>query len=155
MVDMVKKIHKKGAEHLNLAEKIEGAAVVQAVGQFKKQVAFGAIGGVVGAAVGQAVKGKAKETEAGSMADSFPNAKQAILAISNQRWILFEQSLMSGGPKGILAEWPLDQIVAIELEKGKLTSKVNVVFSDGSIAQVESVKGAKPKSLAEAAAARR
>ncbi len=104
MVDMVKKIHKKGAEHLNLAEKIQAAAVVQAVGQFKKQVAFGAVGGLVGAAIGQAIGGKADGAEAGSMADSFPSAKQAILAISDQRWILFEQSVMSGGPKGVLAE---------------------------------------------------
>ncbi len=155
MVDMVKKVHKKGAEFLNAAEKIEGAAVVQAVGQFKKQVAFGAVGGLVGAAIGQAVKGSAEKAESGSLADSFPNAKQAILAISNQRWILFEQSVMSGGPKGVLAEWPLDQIVRIDLEKGKLTSKVNIIFSDESIAQVEAVKGAKPEALAEVAAARR
>lgn len=155
MVDMVKKVHKKGAEFLNTAEKIEAAAVVQAVGQFKKQVAFGAVGGLVGAAIGQAVKRNADEAETGSMADTFPNAKQAILAISNQRWILFEQSVMSGGPKGVLAEWPLEHIVRIDLEKGKLTSKVNVVFSDESVAQVESVKGAKPGALVEAASARR
>lgn len=49
------------------AEKIEAAAVVQTVGQSKKQVA-----------------------------PQLLNAKQAILAISNQRWILFEQGLMSG-----------------------------------------------------------
>ncbi len=151
MVDMAKKIHKKGSEFLNPGEKIIAASTVQAVGQFKKQVAFGAIGGVVGMAVGSAMAGKAEETEAGSLADSFPQHKQAILALSDQRWIVFEQSLMSGGPKALSAEWSHDQITGIELEAGKLTSKVNVVFADGSIAQVEAVKAAKPDQLADAA----
>ena len=48
------------------------------------------------------------------------------------------------------AQWPHDQITAIEVEMGKLTSKVGVVFVDGSTAQVEAVKGAKPEQLSEA-----
>ncbi len=151
MVDMAKKIHKKGADLLEPGEKILAAATITPVGQFKKTVAFGAVGGLAGAAIGNAIKGKAEEAEAGTMADSFPGAKQAILALSNQRWIVFEQGAMSGGPKSISATWPHDQIRGIDIEKGKLTSKVNLAFADGSVAQVEAVKAAKPDKLAEAA----
>ena len=151
MIDMAKKIHKKGAEFLDPGEKILAAAVIGAVGQFKKSVAFGVVGGFAGAAVSKAIKGEAEQAENGSMADSFPRHRQAILALSDQRWLLFEQGAISGGPKALSAQWPHDQITAIEVEKGKLTSKVGVVFVDGSTAQVEAVKGAKPESLSEAA----
>ncbi len=150
MVDMAKKIHKKGAEFLAPGEKVIAASTIAAVGQFKKSVAFGAVGGLAGAAIGSAIKGKADEAEGGSMADDFPDHRQAILALSNQRWLLFEQGAMSGAPKALSAEWPHDQIKAIEIEKGKLTSKVSVVFADGSTAQAEAIKAAKPEQLAEA-----
>jgi len=102
VVDMVKKVHKKGAQFLQPEEQVLGATVVNGVGQFKKSVAFGAIGGVVGMAVGQAMKGKSEAPDEGTMAESLPVTKQAILAVSNQRWILFEQSAMSGAPKGVV-----------------------------------------------------
>jgi hypothetical protein len=151
MVDMVKKIHKKGAELLLPGEEVLGACVVSPVGQFKKSVAFGVIGGGVGAAVGSAIKGKPDAPDEGSMAGLFPITKQAILAVTTQRWVLFEQGLASGGPKGIDAEWRHEQIRGLELENGKLISKVNVTFDDGSVAQVEAVKAAKPDRLVAAA----
>lgn len=152
MVDMVKKIHKKSANLLNPDEEVLGATVISPVGQFKKTVAFGAVGGLVGAAVGQAIGGKAEAPAGGTMAEAFPAAKQAIFARSNQRWVLFEQSLMSGAAKDVLAQWPLDQIQGLQLEKGKLTSRIDIQFSDGSVAQVEAVKGARPDRFVEAAA---
>ncbi len=152
MVDMVKKIHSKGAELLNPGEQILGACPVGAVGQFKKSVAFGAVGGLVGAAVGSAIKGKVDEATPGSMAESFTVTRQAILAVSNQRWILFEQGAMSGSPKSVSGEWPHDAIEKLEIETGKLTCKVNVCFADGSVAQIEAIKAGKPEKLAEAAA---
>ena len=154
MVDMVKKLHKKNADLLHPGEQVLGAAVVSKVGQFKKNVAFGAIGGLVGAAVGNAIGGKSESAEADTMAESFPEIRQAILALTDQRWILFEQSLMSGAAKSVLTEWPLDAISGLSMEKAKLNHRIDVVFADGSIAQVESVKAAKPGALVEAAAAR-
>ncbi|MCB0996420.1 MAG: hypothetical protein KDB21_15090 [Acidimicrobiales bacterium] len=152
MVDMVKKVHKKGSEFLRPGEQLLAACVVSTVGQFKKTVAFGAVGGVVGAAVGSAIAGKAPAAEAGSMADSFPLRKQSILGLSAQRWVLFEQSAMSGAPKGVLGEWGHDQITGIDVEPGKLTSRINLHFADGSTATLEAVKAAKPDTLVGAAA---
>ena len=155
MVDMVKKIHKKSADLLEPGEELSGACVIMGVGQFKKNVAFGAVGGLVGAAVGQAISGKADEVAAGSMADGFPNTKQAILALSNQRWVVFEQSAMSGAAKSVAASWALEDITSLTAEKGRLTYRIAITFADGSVAQVESVKRAKPGALADAAAKRR
>ncbi len=151
MADMVKRIQKKGAEYLQPGEQIRGACVVMSVGQFKKTVAFGAIGGAVGAAIGASGRNK-QEAPAGSMAELFPAVRQSILAVSDQRWILFDQGSMTGGIKGISAEWPREQIHAIELEKRKMTSLLSLRFSDGSTAQLEAVKGSKPQRLVEAAA---
>lgn len=154
MVDMAKKLHKKNADLLHLGEQVLGAAVVSKVGQFKKNVAFGAIGGLVGAAVAGSTGRKAAEIEAGTMAESFPEIRQAILALTDQRWILFEQSLMSGAAKSVITEWPLDAISGLSMEKAKLNHRIDVVFADGSVVQVESVKAAKPGALVEVAAAR-
>ncbi len=150
MADMVKRIHKKGAEFLNPGEQVLAASVVMPVGGFKKTVAFGAVGGVVGAAVG--AFGDGDNPEPDTMAESFATNKQAILALSNQRWILFEQGSMSGAVKGVSGEWSHADISSIEIEKGKLLHKVNVSFSDGSVAKVEAVKASKPEKLVEAAA---
>ncbi|MCP3934539.1 MAG: hypothetical protein GY708_04110 [Actinomycetia bacterium] len=153
MVDMVKKIHKKSQDLLLPGEQILAASAVQAVGQFKKQVAFGAVGGLVGAAVGTAMANRERGdgAEADTMADNFPELKQGILAVSDQRWIMFTAG-MSGAPKSVTAQWRHDQISSLSLDKGKLTSKVNITFTDGSVAQVEAVKAAKPAALVEAAA---
>ena len=51
------------------------------------------------------------------MAESFAVTKQAILAVSNQRWILFEQSAISGAPKSVSAECTHDAIRASKPER--------------------------------------
>ena len=147
MVDMAKKIQKKSPELLNPDEQVLGACVVLPVGQFKKNVAFTAVGGAVGAAIGQAVGGKATPSAEGSLADTLKVTRQAILAITNQRWVLFEQGLMSGGAKSVQGQWPHDHIDRLEFEKSRLTSRIDVVFADGSVAQLEAVKGARPERL--------
>ena len=109
-------------------------------------------GGVVGAAVGNAIGGKSESPTPDSLAQGFPDIRQAILALSDRRWILFEQSAMSGAAKAITAQWPLDVIDGLDMEKGKLTSKLTLRFVDGSFVQLEAVRAAKPDRLVEAAA---
>ncbi len=152
MVDMVKKIHKKSAELLNPGEEILGACVVSSVGQLKKSVAFGAVGGLVGAAVGAAIKGSGAEAAPGSQADSFPLTRQSILAVSAQRWILFEQGGLSGSAKSVAGEWTHQEVLGLDIEPGKLTSHLRLGFADGSVAEMEAVKAAKPDALVAAAA---
>jgi hypothetical protein len=149
---MVKKLHKKSSGLLNPGETILGACAIMPVGQFKKTVAFGAVGGLVGAAVGQAIAGKPSPVAADSMAHEFPALRQAILAVSDQRWVVFQQSAMSGAAKSVAAQWPLEAITGVEITEGKLTSKIDVCFADGSVAHAEAVRAAKPASLVDAAA---
>jgi hypothetical protein len=152
MVDMAKKILKKSPELLNPDEDVLGACVVLPVGQFKKNVAFGAVGGAVGATIGQRVSGKAVPSPERTMAETLRVSRQSILAVTNQRWVLFEQGLMNVGAKSVQAQWTHQQIDRLDFEKSRLTSRIDVVFADGSIAQLEAVKGARPERLVEAVA---
>lgn len=152
MVNMVKKVQKKGADLLLDGEEVRAASLVTVVGGLKKQAAFGAAGGLVGTAIGVAMGDTADEVAEGTLASTFPLTKPSILAITNQRWVLFEQGAVSGGPKSVLGQWGLDQITGIAIEAGRIMCKIDITFVDGSVAQAEAVKAAKPQKLSEAMA---
>lgn len=151
MVDMVKKVNKKGAEMLLPGETVLAACPMQPVGSFGKQVSMGAVGGLAGAAIGSRMGRSVAVADEGTIADSFP-AGNVILAVTDQRVIAFEQSAMSGGPKAIGAEWRRDQISGLTLEKKKMTMRAELTFADGSVASGEIIRAAKPEKLAEALA---
>ncbi|MDG2111967.1 MAG: hypothetical protein P8N02_05070, partial [Actinomycetota bacterium] len=48
-------------------------------------------------------------------------------------------------PKEILGEWSHDQVGTLELEKQKLTHRGSLRFADGSVADGEIVRAAKPE----------
>ena len=150
MVDIAKKVNKK-SELLEQGENALAATTLMKKGQFKKSVAVGAIGGVVGHLAAARMNKGDQDVAGGSMADGFPQMAQSILALTNQRWILFEQSAMSGGPKEIVGTWPHDAIVSVEVEKGKLMSKLTLTFSDGSAVGLEAPKANKPAKLVDEA----
>ena len=87
------------------------------------------------------------------MADAFPQMTQSIFGLTNQRWILFEQSAMSGGPKEIVSTWDHDAIASVSVEKGKLMAKPTIAFHDGSTVELEAPKANKPGELVEEAEA--
>jgi|GEM_PF-1856271 len=151
MVDMAKKVNKKGAEYLNAGETVVAATVIMKPGQFKKNVAFSAIGGVAGAVIANRAGTSDEDASDDTLAASFPLLKQSILAISNQRWIVFEQSPMSGGPKSVSATWTHDQITGLKSETGKVTGSMELTFSDESSIAVEVLKASKPAAFIEAA----
>ena len=150
MVDIAKKVNKK-SELLQQGEIALAASTLMKKGQFKKSVAAGAIGGVVGHLAAQRMNAGDQDVLDDSMADAFPQLPQSILALTDQRWILFEQSVMSGGPKAIVTSWTHEEIHGVDLEKGKLMSKLTVTFADGSAVTLESPKANKPERLVEAA----
>lgn len=150
MVDIAKKVNKK-SELLERGERALAATTLMKKGQFNKSVAAGAIGGVVGHLAAARMNKGDHDVAGGSMADEFPQMAQSILALTDQRWILFEQSVMSGGPKEIVGAWPHDAIVSIEVEKGKLMSKLTLTFSDGSTVGLEAPKANKPAKLVDEA----
>ncbi len=152
MVDVAKKVRKQGGGFLHPGEEVVAATVVNPVGSFKKNVAFGAVGGLVGAAVGSAISKKQDTPEAGTAAGSFPLDKNRLLALTDQRWLLFELGTMSGKIKDLVGEWPHGHIASLSGEKGRMTTVITLEFADGSTAKVEAVKGVKPEVLIEASA---
>lgn len=150
MVDIAKKVNKK-SELLEAGESCVAATGILKAGQFNKSVAVGAIGGIVGHAVAAAINRGEETVEQGTMADRFPRLNQAILALTTSRWVVFEQSAMSGGPKAVHTALSHDDIASIEMEKGKLMNRLTLTFRDGSDVTMEAPKANKPQQLIDAA----
>lgn len=151
MVDIAKKVNKK-PELLERGESCVAATGILRAGQFNKSVAAGAIGGIVGHAVAAAMNRGEETTDEGTMADDFPRLHQAIFALTDRRWIVFEQSAMSGGPKSIDTVLAHDDITSLELENGKLMGRLTLTFRDGSDVTMEVPKANKPQKLIDASA---
>ena len=150
MVDIAKKVNKK-SELLEPGESCVAATGILRAGQFNKSVAAGAIGGIVGQAVAAAMNRGEEDAEAGTMAEAFPRLQQAIFALTDRRWIVFEQSAMSGGPKAIHAVLDHGDITGLEMENGKLMGRLTLTFRDGSDVTMEVPKANKPQKLIDAA----
>ena len=148
MVDIAKKVNKKH-ELLQQGETALAATTLMKKGQFKKSVTAGAIGGVVGHLAAQRMNNGDEPVADGSMAGGFPQLPQSILALTNRRWILFEQSAMSGGPKGIVSTWDHGAIASVGVEAGKLMSTLTLSFTDGSAVELETPKANKPARLVD------
>lgn len=148
MVDMVKKVVKAdGKRHLlDDGEEVLAAGAVSAVGEFVKAIAYGAVAKINA----HHTADRAAEPAAGTLASSWPSLKHGILVVTDQRLVLCEQSLRTFGPKSVHASWSRNVIRGIALHDGSASTIVNVVFVDGSVAQMESLVTAKPHLLVEA-----
>jgi hypothetical protein len=128
-----------------------GETVVAAVRTMPRGTTLGTgIGGLVGSAVAerQASKAQAAAGE-GSSAAAWPTGNSAV-GLTEQRLVLFNYTAM-GKPKDLVAEFPLDQLQAVELEKKKVTANaLTFRFVDGSAVQVECAKLEKTADFVEA-----
>ena len=99
-----------------------------------------AVGGLVGQAIAHRQASKAQEASGdGSIAATWPTGNAAV-GLTEQRVLVFNYTAM-GRPKDLVAEFPLDQLLAIELEKKKVTANaLHVRFADGSAVQLECAK---------------
>lgn len=152
MIDFGKKITKSCKDDLEAGETVLAGTFVQQPGAIRRQVAFGAIGGAVGAVVGEAMANKrVSETtpEGEGMMVDIPKGK-AVLGVTDRRLLVFGHSAMSGKPKGLNAAFPLDQVSSITEDVGKLTGKLVINFTDGSAIDFDVVKTAKPGPFVEA-----
>jgi len=149
MPDFVKLIHKHRSEDLHPGEEVAAAVFVQPTGAFGASVAFG-MAGALGKAAADARRKKGEaEADPDSMAARVPGGR-LVLAISPQRFMVFEHGAMSGRPKELAAEFGWDQVAGIELGEGKLKQQMTVRFADGSEAVFEAMKMAKPQPFVEA-----
>lgn len=152
MIDFVKKIHKHCASDLHPGEEILAATFGQPPGAIRRQVAFGAIGGAVGAIAGEAMANKrVKESQqqTGEGTTLQIPAGKAVFGLSAHRLLVFGHSALSGRPKGLNASIPLDQIRSIDVDQGKLAGKMLISFADGTSIDFDVVKTAGPGPFAD------
>ncbi|MEM7139553.1 MAG: hypothetical protein AAF548_00885 [Actinomycetota bacterium] len=153
MIDFAKKIRKSCAEHLHPGEEVLAGTFVQPAGAFRRQVAMGAVGGIVGAVAGEAMAKKRQEssesTPGEGMTVDIPEGK-AVLGLTPQRLLVFGHSTLSGKPKGLNAAIPIDQVKSITHESGKLMGKLVVTFQDDTAVDFDVQKTVKPGPFVDA-----
>ena len=151
-IDFVKKIHKHCADDLQPGEQVLATTFGQPPGAIRRQVAWGAIGGAVGAIAGEALANKriqdSDQTPGEGMTVDIPAGK-AVLGLSAHRMLVFGHSALSGRPKGLNASIPLEQIQSISVEQGKLAGKMLITFADGTSVDFDVVKTSGPGPFAE------
>ena len=143
------KLQKRAAELLNPGEQLIAAVRTQPRG-----TNLGAAGGIIGtiASDRQAKKALAGATE-GSNAGTWPTGNCAV-GLTNQRLLLFNYTAF-GKPKDLVAEFPLEQVASVDLEKKKVTANaLRFAFTDGSSVEVERAKLEKTQDFVAAFAAR-
>ncbi len=152
MIDFTKKIHKHCADDLEPGEEVLASTFGQPPGAIRRQVAFGAIGGAVGAVAGDALANKrikdSDQRDGEGITMDIPKGK-AVLGLTSQRLLVFGHSAMSGRPKGLNAAIPLDQIQSINVDQGKMAGKMLITFADGSSVDFDIVKTAGPRPFAD------
>ena len=153
MIDFTKKIHKHCADDLEPGEEIVASTFGQPPGAIRRQVAFGAVGGAIGAVAGEALANKriqdSDQTPGEGMTVAIPAGK-AVLALSAQRLLVFGHSALSGRPKGLNASIPLEHIASIEVDQGKLAGKMLITFVDETSVDFDIVKTSGPGPFADA-----
>ena len=85
----------------------------------------------------------------GGMAARFPEG-QHYLVVTNRRLLVCSVSTMSGKPRELVAERPVDDVLAIATEAGKLSLPMTIAFTDGTAVGVEAAKGTGGDTLAPA-----
>ena len=146
MASYLKKLEKNCSRYLQPDEQFEGALFVRPAGSVGRSVAFGAAG-VVGAAVSDRMAAKRQdehgEDAGGGLAAGFPTGDVA-LGLTARRMLVFKHSQLSGKPKEMLAEYPMDQVAGLAQEKRKVARSFHVRFADGSLVDLDVVKMARP-----------
>lgn len=152
MASYLKKLEKHCSEHLQADEQFQGALFAKPAGSVARSVAFGAAG-VIGAAVSDRAARRRQEGHEGAteggLAAEFP-AGDVALGLTHRRMLVFKHSQVSGKPKELLAEYPLDRVVELSQEKRKVARSFRLRFADGSLVDLDVVKTARPDEFIEA-----
>lgn len=152
VIDFRKKIHKFCADDLHPGEELLATTFGQPPGAIRRQVAFGVLGGAVGAIAAQAIPAKREEGSEQQRGEGITleiPAGKAVLGLTAQRLLVFGHSALSGRPKGLNASIPLDQIASINVDQGKLAGKMLITFVDESSVDFDVVKTSGPVPFAE------
>ena len=144
MVDIAKKVRKHAAETLEPGEQVIEAAIISPRGAATRQAVAGGVGGLVGMGIAAAIDKKnnsgAPEAPQGSWADQFPKQK-VFLTITDRRVVVHKFGEMSGRPKELLGWIPRDAVAGMQVEKGKVAHKGVIGFTDGSVYEIDILRG--------------
>ena len=72
------------------------------------------------------------------------DGRDVVLAVTNQRLLVFTLHRVKGVPKELLAEFPIGDVADVVAEPKKLMTRLTVAFGDGSMADFDAQKMAKP-----------
>ncbi len=145
-----KTLQKRCSDQLDPGEQVTAGCFVQPAGAVARTMGLGAgqtIGTIAGGVLGEAgAKRRQEENDdasEGGIAATFPTDK-AVLGLTNQRLVVFSHGTMNGKPKDLIASYPIDQLGGVELDKGKLSSKMLLRFTDGSAVDFDVPKAGSP-----------
>jgi hypothetical protein len=97
-----------------------------------------AIGAGLGGAIGGMIAGGTGD-DSGTV--SFPTAANMSLGLTPTRLLIWQNSAMTGGPKEIIGEVPLEAVTAVEggakRVVGVKTGTVSFTLTDGSVVELE------------------
>lgn len=159
LIDFTKKVAKHCASDLQDGEQLQAAIFAQPAGMISRQIAWGAVGGVVGMAAGEALakKRRAENPEADDrrgLAADIPVGK-AVLAVTDRRFLVFGHSALSGNPKELKHALPIERVAEMVPNPKKLTVGLLIRFDDDSVLDVDAPKTSNPQALVDAFAALR
>ena len=89
--------------------------------------------------------------EAEGLAEPLENT--GVLALTDRRLLFFKKAFAIGSPKTLTAEWPLDQVLAIEYDEAE--HHLMVRFSDGTGAALHVPRNQWPDKMVDGFAALR
>jgi hypothetical protein len=145
MADWGKKIQKACGSELG-GESVVSGLFVQPSGAMASAVARG-VGGVVGSMVAEARHKDASSAD--GTAASIPS-KNLVLGLTSSRLVVCGHAAMSGKPKGVEMSFPLSDVSGIDVEPGKISSKLSLAFADGSTKVFDAPKMGKPEEFVAA-----
>ncbi len=151
MVDWAKKITKACSGDIQADEQIEAGVFVQPSGAMGKSLGsqLGGIAGLVAVSRSQEQKRDAMDIKTDEGIGLVLGSGRRVVGLTSRRMLIWGHSQLSGKPKGLEAALPLDDLLSISHEKGKLATKMVFEFSDGSGAVVEAAKLGNPDGFIE------
>lgn len=150
-IDWVKKISKACASDIQADEQVEAGVYVQPAGAMGRALGsqLGGIAGLVAVTRGQEKKRDDMEIRTDIGIGAQVGDKPHVIGMTSRRFLVWGHSKMSGKPKGLVLEVPLDALESLRHEQGKLATKMVLEFNDGSAAIVEAAKLGKPELFIE------
>lgn len=152
MVDWKKKIVKAVGGDLQADEQLEAGTFVQPSGVTGRVLGsqLGGIAGLVAVTRNQEKKRDAMDIKTDTGVGAHLGDKRHVIGLTSKRFLIWGHSTFSGKPKGLDLAIPLDDLVSISHEKGKIVTKMVFEFSDGSGALVEASNVGKPEEFIDA-----